>query len=572
MLHKVPDARYDLDDLGASGWRPVSGRIAQRSVEPMNSTMQDSQLSITEIFRHGAELYPESEIITFEGERARHTTYAKVAERVNRLAGALRTLGIVAGDRVGTLCWNHQEHIEAYMAIPSMGAVLHTLNLRLPPSQLAQIINHAQDKVVVVDSLAPLLASVIGQCPSVENVIVVGSGEVSGLGDTLAYETLLAAESPTFDWPAIDERSAASMCYTTGTTGDPKGVAYSHRSVYLHSFAVWATFRLDDRGRLLIIVPMFHVNAWGTPYAGWLVGSDLLLPGRFLQPQGLCDFIRQERPTFTGGVPTILTALLNHVQANGGDVSSIKTAVCGGSAVPATLIAAYRDVLGIELWQAWGMTETSPIATIAFPPKGTAPEDEMYYRSKTGRVVPGVELRLVDDSGAVVPHDGESVGEIEVRGPWITASYYKAETPEKFHDGWLRTGDVGNIDARNYVQITDRSKDVIKSGGEWISSVELETLLVGHPAVAEAAVVGVPDERWAERPLALVVLKPGATATPDELREFLAPKVARWWLPERWTFVDELPKTSVGKLDKKLIRSEYAQQKFSVVALAAAQR
>ncbi len=534
----------------------------------MNSTMQDSPLSITELFRHGAEVFPDSEIITFEGEQARHTSYAKVAERVNRLAGALRRLGISDGDRVGTLSWNHQEHLEAYLAIPSMGAVLHTLNLRLPPPQLAQIINHAQDRVVIVDdSLAPLLAAVIGQCPSVEHVIVVGSGEISGLGETLAYETLLAAESPSFDWPVIDERSAASMCYTTGTTGDPKGVAYSHRSVFLHSFAVWGTFRLDDNGRLLIIVPMFHVNAWGTPYAGWMVGSNLLLPGKYLQPQGLCDFIRQERPTFTGGVPTILTAILNHVQATGADVSSIKTAVCGGSAVPATLIEAYRDVLGIELWQAWGMTETSPIATIARPPRGTAPEDEMIYRAKTGRVVPGVELRIVDDAGEVVPHDGESVGEIEVRGPWITASYYNTEAPEKFHDGWLRTGDVGNIDARNYVQITDRSKDVIKSGGEWISSVELETLLVGHPSVAEAAVVGVPDERWAERPLALVVLKQGASATPDELRAFLAPKVARWWLPERWTFVEELPKTSVGKLDKKLIRSEYAEEKYPVVEL-----
>jgi fatty-acyl-CoA synthase len=522
----------------------------------MNSTMQDSPLSITELFRHGAQVYPDSEIITFEGEQARHTSYAKVAERVNRLAGALRTLGIVPGDRVGTLSWNHQEHMEAYFAIPCMGAVLHTLNLRLPPPQLAQIINHAEDRVVIVDdSLAPLLAAVIDQCPSIEHVIVVGSGEISGLGDTLAYESLLAAESPFFDWPVIDERQAASMCYTTGTTGDPKGVAYSHRSVFLHSFAVWGTFRLDDNGRLLIIVPMFHVNAWGTPYAGWMVGSTLLLPGKFLQPQGLCDFIRQERPTFTGGVPTILTAILNHVQATGADVSSIKTAVCGGSAVPATLIEGYRDVLGIELWQAWGMTETSPIAAIAFPPRGTAPEDEMIYRSKTGRVVPGVELRLVDDTGAEIPHDGDNT-----------------EAPEKFHDGWLRTGDVGNIDARNYVQITDRSKDVIKSGGEWISSVELETLLVGHPAVAEAAVVGVHDDRWAERPLALVVLKQGASATPDELRAFLAPKVARWWLPERWTFVDELPKTSVGKLDKKLIRSEYAAQKYPVVELEATPR
>jgi fatty-acyl-CoA synthase len=539
----------------------------------MNSTMQDRPLSITELFRHGAEVYPDSEIITFEGERARHTRFETVAERVGRLAGALRTLGIVPGDRVATLCWNHQEHIEAYFAVPCMGAVLHTLNLRLPPGQLTQIINHAEDRVVIVDvSLAPLLAAVIGQCPSIEKVIVVGIGEVSGLGETLAYETLLAAEPPTFAWPDIDERSAASMCYTTGTTGDPKGVAYSHRSVYLHSLAVWGTFRLDDTGRLLIIVPMFHVNAWGTPYAGWMVGSDLLLPGRFLQPEGLCAFIEQERPTFTGGVPTILTAMLNHVQAHGGDVSSIKTAVCGGSAVPASLIAAYRDVLGIELWQAWGMTETSPIATIAFPPKGTALEDEMLYRSKTGRVVPGVELRIVDDTGAEVVHDGESVGEIEVRGPWITASYYNTDAPEKFHDGWLRTGDVGNIDSRHYVQITDRSKDVIKSGGEWISSVELETLLVGHPAVADAAVVGVPDDRWAERPLATVVLKAGATATPEELREFLAPKVARWWLPERWAFVDELPKTSVGKLDKKLIRSEYAAGKYPVVELASATR
>ncbi len=539
----------------------------------MDSTMQDMPLNITALFRRGEAMFPDSEVITFEGERARHTRYAVVAERVHRLAGALRTLGIVSGDRVATLCWNHQEHLETYFAIPCMGAVLHTLNLRLPPNQLAQIINHAEDRVVIVDdSLAPLLAAVIGQCPSVENVIVVGAGAVTGLGDTLAYEDLLAAEFTTYEWPEFDEKSAASMCYTTGTTGDPKGVAYSHRSVYLHSLAVWGSLRIDDLSRLLTIVPMFHVNAWGMPYAGWNVGADQLMPGRFLQPQALCDFISQEQPTFTGGVPTILTGILNHVQATGADVSSIKRAVCGGSAVPATLIAGYRDVLGIELIQAWGMTETSPIAAVALPPKGTAPEDEMLYRSKTGRAVPGVELRIVDDAGEEVPHDAEAVGEIEVRGPWITASYYHAEAPEKFHDGWLRTGDVGNIDALGFVQITDRSKDVIKSGGEWISSVELETLLVGHPAVADAAVVGVPDERWAERPLATVVLKPGASASPEELRDYLAPMVARWWLPERWAFVEELPKTSVGKLDKKLIRSDYALGKYPVVELAATPR
>ena len=539
----------------------------------MKSTMQDVPLTITALLRHGADVFPDSEVITFEGEHARHTRFAAVAERVQRLAGALRSLGVEPGDRVGTLCWNHQEHIEAYFAIPCMGAVLHTLNLRLPPHQLAQIINHAQDRVIIVDdSLAPLLAAIIGHCPSVEKVIVVGTGSVDGLGDALAYESLLAAAPATFEWPDIDERSAASMCYTTGTTGDPKGVAYSHRSVYLHSFAVWATFRIDDTERLLSIVPMFHVNAWGLPYAGWMLGSDLLLPGRFLHPDGLCTFIAQERPTFTGGVPTILTGLLHHVQANGGDVSSIKRAVCGGSAVPATLITAYKDVLGIELIQAWGMTETSPIATIALPPKGTAPEDEMHFRAKAGRVVPGVELRIVDDTGAEVPRDGVSVGEIEVRGPWITGSYHNADTPEKFDNGWLRTGDVGNLDARGFIQITDRSKDVIKSGGEWISSVELETLLVGHPAVAEAAVVGVADERWAERPLATVVLKPGASATAEELREFLAPKVARWWLPERWAFVDEIPKTSVGKLDKKMIRADYAQGKYQVLEVQPASR
>jgi fatty-acyl-CoA synthase len=539
----------------------------------MDSTMQDMPLNIRALFRRGEAMFPDSEVITFEGEQTRHTRYAVVAERVHRLAGALRTLGIVPGDRVATLCWNHQEHLETYFAIPCMGAVLHTLNLRLPPNQLAQIINHAEDRVVIVDdSLAPLLSAVIGQCPSVEKVIVVGAGAVSGLGDTLAYEDLLAAEPASFEWPDFDEKSAASMCYTTGTTGDPKGVAYSHRSVYLHSLAVWGSLRIDDQSRLLTIVPMFHVNAWGMPYAGWNVGADQLMPGRFLQPQALCDFISQEKPTFTGGVPTILTGILNHVQSTGADVSSIKRAVCGGSAVPATLITGYREVLGIELIQAWGMTETSPIAAVALPPKGCAPEDEMLYRSKTGRAVPGVELRIVDDAGEEVPHDADAVGEIEVRGPWVTASYYHADAPEKFHDGWLRTGDVGNIDALGFVQITDRSKDVIKSGGEWISSVELETLLVGHPAVADAAVVGVPDERWAERPLATVVLKPGATATPEELRDFLATKVARWWLPERWAFVDELPKTSVGKLDKKLIRSEYAQGRYPVVEVAATPR
>jgi fatty-acyl-CoA synthase len=539
----------------------------------MESTMQDVSLTLQSIFQRGANVFPDSEVITWEGDHARHARFADVAARVPRLASALQTLGVQPGDRVGTLCWNHQEHLEAYFAIPCMGAVLHTLNLRLPPQQLAHIVNHAEDKVIIVDaSLAPLLAAIRPHLSTVEKVIVIGEGDVSALGETLAYEELLAAASPIFAWPEIDERSAAAMCYTTGTTGDPKGVVYSHRSIYLHCFAVWGSFRIDDTERALVIVPMFHVNAWGLPYASWMVGSSQLLPSRFLQPEPICAFITAERPTFTGGVPTIFTGMLMYVHANGSDVSSLKRAICGGSAVPASLINAFRDDLGIELIQAWGMTETSPIGTVAVPPAGTAAEDEMVYRSKTGRVVPGVELRIVDDGGNEVVHDGVAVGEIEVRGPWITGSYYNASAPEKFHDGWLRTGDVGSIDTKSFVQITDRSKDVIKSGGEWISSVELENLLMGHPAIADAAVIGVPDEKWQERPLAAVVLKPGAVATPDELRAYLGERVARWWLPERWAFVDELPKTSVGKQDKKLMRARYAEGAIPVVELAAATR
>jgi fatty-acyl-CoA synthase len=539
----------------------------------MKSTMQDVPLTISALFRRGESVFPDSEIVTCDSQTSRRARFSDVAARVPRLADALRRLGVREGDRVGTLCWNEQEHVEAYFAVPCMGAVLHTLNLRLPPHQLAQIINHAEDRVIIVDaSLAKLLAAIRPHLKTVEHVIVVGSGDVAALGEPLDYEVLLSAASPSFEWPTVEEQSAAAMCYTTGTTGDPKGVVYSHRSIYLHCLAVWGAFRLDDTERLLVIVPMFHVNAWGVPYAAWMVGADMLLPGPFLQPEPLCAFINAEQPTFTAGVPTIFTGLLAHVEATGADVSSLKRAICGGSAVPASLITAFRDKLNVELIQAWGMTETSPIGTVALPPKGVPEEAEMEYRSKTGRSVPGVELRIVDDDGNRVAHDGVAVGEIEVRGPWITGSYYKAPAPEKFHDGWLRTGDVGSVDARGFVQITDRSKDVIKSGGEWISSVELENLLMGHPAVADAAVVGVPDEKWQERPLAAVVLKAGASANPDELRAFLGDKVAKWWLPERWAFVDELPKTSVGKQDKKLIRALHAEGKITVVELQPAQR
>jgi fatty-acyl-CoA synthase len=533
----------------------------------MQSTMQDYPLTITSLYRRGRDIFGDSRVVTSAGLGSRETfaTFSSVAGRTEKLAAALRRLGVKDGDRVGTFSWNNQEHQEAYLAVPCMGAVLHTLNLRLAPEQVAWIVNHAEDQVIIVDgSLVPALAKVRDQLRTVRHIIVTGDDDASALGEVLRYEDLIAAEGSGFDWPDLDERSAASMCYTTGTTGDPKGVAYSHRSVYLHSLAQWGAFSLTEADRLLVIVPMFHVNAWGFPYTAWMLGADLLMPGRFLQAAPLCEFIRQEQPTVAFGVPTVWSDVLRHVDADGADLSSLRLVVCGGSAVPRSLMEQFQDRHGVRIIQAWGMTETSPVAAIAFPPRDAGPAEEMDWRSKTGRVVSGVELRIVDDAGATVPADGRSVGEIEVRGPWITGSYYRVEEPDRFHDGWLKTGDVGHVDGKGFVQITDRSKDVIKSGGEWISSVELELALAGHPDVMEATVVGVPDERWQERPLALVVLKKDAAATADDLQSFLGSKVARWWVPERWSFVGEIPKTSVGKFNKKEIRSLYAEGKLPV--------
>jgi fatty-acyl-CoA synthase len=537
--------------------------------------MQDFPLTITAIFRHGRRVFGKSEVATFEGESCRRASYAQVAGRADQLAAALARLGIREGDRVGTFAWNTQEHLEAYLAVPSMGAVLHTLNLRLFPEQLTYVVNHAEDRVILVDAtLIPLLARVASELKTVEQFVVIGpaarnSGDASALGaNVLSYEDLLAAESPGFDYPEIDERSAAAMCYTSGTTGNPKGVVYSHRSTFLHSMAATSgtTFALTESDRILPIVPMFHANAWGLPYAGWMTGSDFVMPNRFLQGEPLCKLIMAEKPTVSGAVPTVWNDILAYADKNRDsvDLTSLRLVPCGGSAVPRSLMEAFEQRHGVRIVQAWGMTETSPIAAVAMPPKGTPAEEDLAWRSKTGRVIVGVELRITADDGAVLPWDGEAVGEIEVRGPWITASYYKDDDPEKFHDGWLRTGDVGTVESNGFVQITDRAKDVIKSGGEWISSVELEGTLMAHPAVKEAAVVGVPDERWDERPLACVVLKDGESASVDDLKGFLTERVAKWWLPERWTFIQEVPKTSVGKFDKKVLRAQYAEGNLEV--------
>ncbi len=538
----------------------------------VESTMQDRPLTITELMRHGATVYADSVVTTYEGDGARQATYAEVAANAARLAGALAGLGVRPGDRVGTFLWNTQEHLEAYLAVPSMGAVLHTLNLRLFPEQLEYVVNHGEDKVVVVDAtVLPLLAKVAAALTTVEHYVVVGSMDDAGTlpGQVHSYAELLAAQPDAYAWPEVDERAAAAMCYTSGTTGNPKGVVYSHRSAYLHSMAACTgnTFGLTERDVVLPVVPMFHANAWGLPFAGWYAGTDFVMPGRFLQAEPLAAMIETYRPTVAGAVPTIWNDLLRHVDEHPTDLSSLRLVPCGGSAVPLSLMQAFWDRHGVRIVQAWGMTETSPLAAVSHPPKNGSPDDEWTYRSRTGRISAGVELRIVADDGTVLPWDGVSVGEMQCRGPWVTGAYHADPDPEKFSEGWLRTGDVATVDAQGYVQITDRSKDVIKSGGEWISSVELENQLMGHPAVFEAAVVAVPDDRWDERPLACVVLSPDATATPEELREHLASKVARWQLPERWAFIAAVPKTSVGKFDKKVLRRQYGDDELEVTTL-----
>jgi fatty-acyl-CoA synthase len=543
----------------------------------MRSTMQDFQLTIGGILRHVVEVHGDGQVITATDGGTRTESYADVGRRAARLANALRALGVSGDQRVGTFAWNNAEHLEAYLAVPSMGAVLHTLNIRLFPEQLTYIANHAEDQVVIVDgSLVDLLARQLPTFESVEHVLVSGPDAKAADLDALRasgkqvhlYDDLLEAAEERFDWPDIDERDGAAMCYTSGTTGNPKGVVYSHRTAYLHSMAVGLGIvgGLTWTDRVLPIVPMFHANAWGLAYAAVMTGASLVLPDRWLQAEPLCRFMREARPTVSGAVPTVWNDVLSHLDRHP-DVelaSHLRLVLCGGSAVPVSLQKALGERHGITMVQAWGMTETSPVASVARPPLGVEGEDVWRYRGGQGRMLPGIEGRIVGEAGDEMPRDGEAVGELEVRGAWVTGAYYKDDDPQKFRDGWLRTGDVGNLDELGYIRLTDRSKDVIKSGGEWISSVDLENALMAHPDVLEAAVVGIPDEKWQERPLASVVLREGASVKPAELRDFLAQTVASWQLPDAWTFIEAVPRTSVGKFDKKVIRKWYADGELDV--------
>jgi fatty-acyl-CoA synthase len=524
--------------------------------------MQDFPLTLHHILHRMRCCHPSAEVVTLATGGVVRSSFGEISRRVDRLARVLGRLGVEPGDRVGTFAWNNQRHFELYMAIPCVGAVLHTLNVRLFAEQITYIVNHAEDKVIFVDdSLVPVFELLAPTFEHVRHYIVMGEGDTGSLPNALRYEELLEEAGPSsFEYPEIDERQAAALCYTSGTTGNPKGVLYSHRSISLHSTATLMTdaVGLSRRDRVLAVVPMFHANAWGLPHGAALAGADLILPDRFLQAEPLAKLIASERPTLMGCVPTIFADLLHYADEHADvDFSSLTNAACGGSAVPRQLIQDFQERHGVRIFQAWGMTETSPVATYARPEDAEEPDDAYWNdRAKQGRPLPWVELRLMDDDGGQVAWDGESTGEVQVRGPWVAACYFNDDSgDEKFDSGWLRTGDIASVDERGFMQITDRTKDVIKSGGEWISSVELENETMAHPDVAEAAVIAKPDERWAERPLCCVVLREGASTNAEELIEHLRPRVAKWWLPDEFAFIEEVPKTSVGKFDKKVLRA-----------------
>ncbi len=534
----------------------------------MRGQMMDYPLTLTPIIERARRLYGKKEIVTKAGPTLQRYTYADFADRVGRLANALEKLGVRRGDRVATFAWNNARHFELYLAVPCMGAVLHPINLRLPGDQIAYIINHADDQVLFVDTtLLPAVEKLAPYLKSVKHFVVMDERVPADckLPNVHAYEELLSATGPDHPWPHLDENDAAAMCYTSGTTGHPKGVVYSHRSIFLHCMGLTMadSLGLQERDTYLPVVPMFHVLAWGTPFASAMIGAKMVFPGPHLQPRDLAELIQAEKVTFTAGVPTIWFGLLSLLDKERYDLSTLRAMVVGGAAAPQSMIEGFDKKHGLKVIHAWGMTETSPLGTVASLKsyQDALPEaDQFAIRAKQGTPVPLVEIRGIDEQGKEIPWDGKTFGELEVRGPWIVGSYYQDErSKDSFHDGWLKTGDVVTIDSDGFMMIVDRAKDLVKSGGEWISSQDLENAIMSHPKVAEAAVIALPHPKWQERPLACVVPKPDFkdTLTKEEIFEHLRPRYSHMYLPDDIVFIDVVPKTSVGKFDKKVLRVQF---------------
>lgn len=539
----------------------------------MRGLMQDWPLLVGKILDHAAETYPRQEIVTMAVEGGIHRyTYTDLHLRTRKLCQALLKIGVKEGDNVGTLAWNTYRHMEAWYGAAGMGGVYHTLNPRLFPEQLTYIINHAEDKVLLLDlTFVPIVENLIDSLGSIEHFIIMTDREhmpETNLRNVLCYEDLLAAEDGNYEWADVDENAACGMCYTSGTTGNPKGVLYSHRSNFLHSMAVNTkdAMGVDACASFLPVVPMFHANAWGIPFAAAAAGAKLVLNGPCHDPEPLQKYIIDEGVTATAAVPTIWSGMLAYLQSTGKDLGKLKDVVIGGSAVPRSMVESFKKDFGITVVHAWGMTETNPLGSMSRPTMEIMAMDEetqLDMNCKQGRAVPGVEMRIVNDNGEKLPRDGIAFGHLQVRGPWVVKSYFKDEGGSPLDaEGWFNTGDVATIDTYGYMQITDRSKDVIKSGGEWISSIELENAAVGHPDIVEAAVIGVYHPKWEERPLMVTVMQEGKSISNDEMCAYLEGKVAKWWMPEDTIAVDEIPHTATGKISKLLLREKLKDYKL----------